>query len=207
MNYTIPERIKQARERRGISRQALIDEINQDIDRPQEKGDENPKDLQFETYRRWEDGTNRISFNWIPVICRHLHCDVGYLFGEYEELTRAASDICKETGLSEKAVESLMGIFRYGTQEELEAINTLLTNEDVWKFLGPQNAEKIKAANPLLAIGRYLSGGNPINGIVMPNGERVHGADYSRIQPLIDRVNLDAVDDALKAIKRAASGD
>lgn len=207
MNYTIFERVKQARIQRSISRQALIDEINQDIDRPKEKGKESPKDLEFETYRRWEDGTNKIPVNWIPTLCRHLRCDVGYLFGEYGGLTRVTSDICKETGLSEKAAESLIGIFRHGTKEELQAINTLLENEDMWKFLGPQNAEKLELENPLHNIGRYFSGGNATNGIIMPSGEKVCGEGYSRIQTFIDRANLDAVEDSLKAIKKAVPGD
>ena len=204
MNYAISERMKQARLRRGISRQLLIDEINRDIDRPKERGTDFPKDLEFETYRRWEDGTNRVSLDWLPVLCRHLYCDIGYLFGEYEELTRVATDIRSETGLSVKALESLIGIYKYGPTDTLNAINTLLENEGIWMFLGHQ-AEEIEGKNPLSAIGTYLSGGNPTNGLILPNGERLHGENYTLVQALIDRTNLDAVQDSLKAVKKAAS--
>lgn len=43
----------------------------------------------------------------IMILSDALNCEVGYLLGEYDLPTRAITDICKETGLSQKAVEAL----------------------------------------------------------------------------------------------------
>lgn len=56
---------------------------------------------------RWEKGTEFPSTTLIPKLCDILHCDVGYLFGEYELPTRELTDISRETGLSMEAIEEL----------------------------------------------------------------------------------------------------
>lgn len=68
---------------------------------------ESKAEMTAERLKQWEYGNNPISLEWIPAICDVLDCDVGYLFGEYEEKKREFSDICAVTGLSEKAVWNL----------------------------------------------------------------------------------------------------
>lgn len=135
IKYTISKRIKEARTARGISREKLLDEINKDLDRPLEKGSKIPKCLSFETYRRWEDGTNAVNVEWIPVLCRHLYCDVGYLYGEYECRTRQATDVHEVTGLSENAIRVLSNLKRKApnatiVQNIIDTVNMLIENAD-----------------------------------------------------------------------------
>lgn len=56
----------------------------------------------------WEraDGKNRIpTLEQLLELCELYGCEVGYLLGEYDTRTRVATDVCKETGLSEEAVD------------------------------------------------------------------------------------------------------
>lgn len=71
---------------------------------------------------KWEQGTNAVPVEAIPALCATLDCDVGYLFGEYDERTRKHADACESTGLSEEAAAGLEepGI--------LEAVDRLLSS-------------------------------------------------------------------------------
>lgn len=134
---TISNRIMAARKKRKLSRDALIEEINSDPMRPKDAAGD-CLTLEFETYRRWEDGTNRIKCEWLPVLCSHLSCDVGYLFGEYDELTRQKASVCAETGLSESAVEVLQHLNCRSSESSLirdliETINLILVHADEQK--------------------------------------------------------------------------
>jgi transcriptional regulator with XRE-family HTH domain len=102
----IGERIKQARKLNNkMTQQALADRLSGSKKAPILNGKLNA--VSQNRLKKWEDGTNPVELEWIPAICDVLGCDVGYLFGEYEELTRQVSDICKATGLSEDAVEAI----------------------------------------------------------------------------------------------------
>lgn len=78
---------------------------------------------------KWENGSALPTTALIPHICDILHCDVGYLFGEYELPTRELSDISAETGLSVEAINELKK-----TKESpifcgfLSALSWLMTN-------------------------------------------------------------------------------
>ena len=151
MNTNIGEKIKYARQKQGLSMQKLIDNINADPDRPQPE-----KDLLFDRYKSWEYGINAVPSSWIPTLCKHLLCDSGYLFGEYKELTRQKASLCAETGLSEPAVDALLGINKYGPVNSLKALDTILQHEQMWNFLS-RREETISGINLLWHIGRYLS--------------------------------------------------
>lgn len=156
----------------------------------------------------WENGRRLPSLETMLLLCNLFNCKLGWLLCDPEYTCRdgRTTDICKETGLSPKAAESLIGISEYGGKETLAAINTLLEHEDIWRFLGPEGKE-IEAENPLSAIGVYFSDAGPENGLVVSGEDgpiRIQGRDYKRLKALIDRTLLDAVQDALKAIKNAA---
>lgn len=216
INYTISSRIKAARERLGISRENLIARINSDSERPISRRSNELQTLEFERFRRWEDGTNGVKHEWIPILCKHLKCEVGYLYGEFDNFTQTATDIQKETGLSSKAVESLLGICKYGPSNAFQALSLILENEDIWKFLSCE-AEKVSGKNVLSLIGSYFSVSDAKNnGFIVSDGEnsvRLSGADHIRsisnngvhmLQPLLERTQLDSVVDALKEIKNAS---
>ena len=103
----VGKRIKQARKLNNhkMTQQALADKLSCSEKAPILNGKLNAVSLN--RLKKWEDGTNPVELEWIPAVCDVLECDVGYLFGEYEELTRQASDVCKETGLSEDAIKAL----------------------------------------------------------------------------------------------------
>lgn len=109
IKYTISNRIKEARQKRKISRDKLIDEINKDPERPLDKNGVCIT-LGFETYRRWEDGTNRVNYEWFPVLCKHLSCDAGYLFGVYDDLKLELANITSSTGFSTEAANVIDGL-------------------------------------------------------------------------------------------------
>lgn len=104
-------RLKQAREQRGYTIQALVDRIDQDPNRPELK-----KSFKYDRYKGWEYGQNAIPIEWIPTLCRNLECDSGYLFGEYDELTRELSDIYTATRLTETAVKNIRKLDRFGNR-------------------------------------------------------------------------------------------
>ena len=197
----VGKRIKQARKLNNhkMTQQALADKLSCSEKAPILNGKLNAVSLN--RLKKWEDGTNPVELEWIPAICDVLECDVGYLFGEYEELTRQVTDICKETGLSEKAADSLIGLHKVGPGESFSALVSLLENEAAWKFLGHKE-EEITGINPITAIGNYLSGGNPANGLILQNGERICGENYQILQSLILRMYLDKVQEALKELKK-----
>ena len=192
----VGERLTKARNRKKITRQKLADELSHHGKAPASK-----RGVSYDRLKEWEYGNNAIPLEWIPAVCDVLECDVGYLFGEYEELTRQATDICKETGLSEKAADSLIGLHKFGPGKSFSALISLLENEVVWKFLGHKE-EEITGINPITAIGNYLSGGNPVNGLILQNGARICGENYQMLQSLILRMYLDKVQEALKELKK-----
>lgn len=99
----VGSRIQAARGK--MSRQQLVDILNNREDRPVIKDKKDT--ISLETLKQWEYGNNPVNLEWLPVICNVLSCDVGYLFGEYEEKQREISDVCAFTGLSEKAAKLL----------------------------------------------------------------------------------------------------
>ena len=90
---------------------------------------ESKAEMTAERLKQWEYGYNPISLEWIPAICDVLHCDVGYLFGDYPEKTREISDICSITGLSPAAAKAIIGDKYDGFRDtRIEALNFLLVS-------------------------------------------------------------------------------
>lgn len=104
---TIGARLQQAREGKNASRKDVVDLLNAHPQAPSFKA---TKLLQEGTYKKWEYGENPVQLEWIPALCEVLDCDIGYLFGEYEERHRTSADIAAETGLTECAIQKLQSI-------------------------------------------------------------------------------------------------
>ena len=100
------ERVKMVRESVGLTQQGLVDRINASKATPPEKT------LEVSAFKKWENATNFIPTEWIPALCDALGVDTGYLFGEYPERTRTASDLCAVTGLSEKGAAGLIQAYK-----------------------------------------------------------------------------------------------
>lgn len=102
------------------------------------------------TLDAWEKGEgNSPTISDLLRLCEVFNCDFGYLVGEYEERTRPITDICKETGLSSKAVEVILSakdtpvlsamnrLLEYGNGRILEAITEYLTfslKDEIWIY-------------------------------------------------------------------------
>lgn len=141
IDTNIGGRIAQAREKRGLSMQKLIDLINDDPSRPHPE-----KLLLFDRYKSWEYGKNAIPLNWIPTLCKHLLCDVGYLFGEYNELTRQKSDICTATGFNTSAAHTIQNLdfvvgnrhfaqFENGTLSKRHILSQIIADDRIIQVL------------------------------------------------------------------------
>jgi DNA-binding Xre family transcriptional regulator len=63
-----------------------------------------------QTISKLENGKSvETTLNTLLNLCSVFDCELGYLLGEYDCKTRTATDIQKETGLSEKSIDILKG--------------------------------------------------------------------------------------------------
>lgn len=61
-----------------------------------------------QTVSRWENNEgSEMTIMQALRLCNMLKCDIGYLLGEYQELTQQVAEICSYTGLSETVVEKM----------------------------------------------------------------------------------------------------
>ena len=90
LENTIGVRLKKIRQDSGITITKLAEDF----------------ELSRQTINNYESG-QAIPLYTLYNFCKYFGCDMEYFFGEYEEKTKVVSDICKETGLSQKAVEAL----------------------------------------------------------------------------------------------------
>lgn len=110
----IGSRIRAAREYGNLSRNEFAELLLQSEEYPEiaprKSSNEisTPAEKLVNRIKQWERGENPVGLEFIPAICDVLHCDVGYLFGDYEEHYRVAADISAYTGLSEINVNRLI---------------------------------------------------------------------------------------------------
>lgn len=134
------QRLTDVRKARGLTRQGAVDALNESEFAP---SFERRKFLGIETYKKWEYRENPVDIEWLPAICEVYSCDVGYLFGEYEEYKREYADFKVKTGLKQDAALKLEQIKKLSDAEQesgfnrfsslntqrLQALNCLLENE------------------------------------------------------------------------------
>ena len=138
------QRLQSAREDKHITREALCDVVNKKYS----PFVENRKDgLSLSSYKNYEYGKNQIPTELIPVFCKELDFETGFLFGEHEEKRRTTTDMSSETGLSITAVENLRAygkVSRYndelaeqsiGQLRPVDILSRLLEQDDFWYLL------------------------------------------------------------------------
>ena len=116
-------------------------------------------------------------------------------------------------------MDTLIGISQFGPTKTQYALEKLLEHEDTWKFLA-HKSEIVCDKNVLTSIGDYISiSSEGSDKFMVSDGAHqisLSGADYIKslknngmyaVKPLIERTQLDSILDALKDIKKAASGD
>ena len=146
MKKIIGQRLTKVRKARGLTRQGAVDTLNENSHAPSFKC---RKLLGIETYKKWEYGENPVDIEWIPSICEVYSCDVGYLFGNYEEFTKELAKIKADTGLEQETASVLRSI-KYRSDMEgdsgsyglaassthaLRALNCLIQNENNFYLL------------------------------------------------------------------------
>ena len=111
-----------------------------------------------QTIARWENGKALPTLEDFLIMCELFSCDMGYLLCEHNEKTRAATDIRKETGLSEKAINRIAPTVRGNgiqlispvKEAERKALNGILefNNGDilrlVTRFLFPDEVKTVE---------------------------------------------------------------
>lgn len=104
----IGERIKSEREKAGYSLTKFEELVN----------------VSRQTISKWEkaEGSSSPTLDDFLRMCNIFNCELGYLLCEYDCKTRAATDIHKETGLSEKAINTLRGREGYSLGETATAL-------------------------------------------------------------------------------------
>ena len=98
MNYDwekIGVRIKYERKQQSLSQEALVEAIGLSVQTRQLIG-------------KWEKGKTIPTLGELTKLCEIFECELGYLLCEYDCKTREATDIQEVTGLSEKAINSLV---------------------------------------------------------------------------------------------------
>ena len=185
------------------------------------KGLVDPESKMVDRKRRnisnWENGKCKPSVDEIALLCKLLNCDPEHLL--YQDCVHPRKDtktVMDITGLSESAVDALIGIYQYGRKADLWTLDFILNNEDSWRFFKGES-EKIEGINLLLALGHYLSakGESHTYLISVDDNSRfpyckteISAENY--IMPgghLAQRVSLDAVTDAIKALRKAAAAE
>lgn len=127
---TLGSRIRAARNHAKLSRNEFAELLLQNKDYPEitprkvSNDITTPSEKLVNRIKQWERGENPVGLEFIPAICDVLRCDVGYLFGEYDEHNRAAADICLLTGLSEDNVNRLL-VWQQNSDNRLKTLGNI----------------------------------------------------------------------------------
>lgn len=93
---------------------------------------------QYQTITAWETGNAIPSLERLLKLCDILHCDMGYLLGEYPEKNRIKAEICTKTGLSESAVDKLVMLnsskCSFGSQF-ISFYSSFIADTSIWGML------------------------------------------------------------------------
>lgn len=177
----IGERIKTLRVENGHSQKELCLLVNRGRD----------------IISKWENGRELPSLSILLQICEYYNCELGYILGEYNCKTRIKSDIQKETGLSETALDILMypELSKSYTEKNLfdsatlrSIVNLLLSTDAGKQFLKQVNT--------------YLHDTNKIFSITeLDNNYQNNGIPSSKLKELVKTNNLINTQKALETLK------
>lgn len=116
------------------------------------------------TIRKWERGEVLPSLEYLLKMCELFGCELGYLLGEHELPTRAATDIQQQTGLSLKAIEHLH-ITQNSHSELTPVLNLILEEPFFFEFLNE--------------IGKYIGAAKATSIVNGVQGELLHQNEIS----------------------------
>lgn len=170
--------------------------------------------------QNWEDGKNIPAAQTLATLCNLLDCDPDYLlYKECDVPRKEVKSVSDATGLSKDATENLLGTYKYGPTNTHKALNLVLENERMWKFFGEDRPveDTIEGINVLWCIAQYLCSGDDNPGMFMVHMDEGTQYPYQRVEisaanyvthgkplkALIDRANIEAINDALKQMRKA----
>ena len=84
-----------------------------------------------QTIAQWENGVALPPLSKLLCMCDLFGCEIGYLLCDYDCKTRTATDIQKETGLSEAAIKELITAHTCRQYFALLAVNALLEDSNL----------------------------------------------------------------------------
>ena len=159
----IGDRIAKCRKAEGLSQRALGEEIAKRIGRD---------DPEVETYGQstiseWESGKRLPSMKVLLALSSIFSCDCGFLLCDYDDKTYGEKFICEQTGLSEKTVNSICYLKKWGSEKELvNVVNSL-----VYDFY---HSSKENSAPPLIYLLNWFltySGKNDSEKMLLSSGD------------------------------------
>lgn len=116
------ERIKSRREKLKLSQSALAGAVDL-------------SESSRTSIAKWEKGKAYPDTDTIRLLCEHLDCDAGYLFGEYDAPHRITADIEEQTGFGFEASDKLKWFGKRtdnSTSAEKQLIEDLLCSEQLY---------------------------------------------------------------------------
>lgn len=84
---------------------------------------------------KWEKGEVLPSLDIMFKMCELFDCELGYLLCQHDCKTNVATDVQKETGLSESAIRKLRNIYNVYPEIITETLSKMIEHEDFPKLL------------------------------------------------------------------------
>lgn len=160
----------------------------------------------------WENGKCKPSVDEIALLCQLLNCDPEYLlYGDYQTPRLEVQNAMIITGLSEEAIENLIGAKEYGPTSSIQAIDFLLRKSTLWKFFA--RLQDTADDDALFSLASYLAPDSDLFYIRSSSDgsfTEFYENDFIQTAPentfinakfLFDRARLDALEISLRKLK------
>lgn len=196
----IGRRILELRKEKGLTQAELLEQIYM-------------SDKSVASLRKWEKGFAIPPLESLVAMASVFGCDIGYLLCDKDIKRQDIDDMAQTTGLSIPALENIIGMNEYGPSRSLDAINILLENSKTWRFLARLD-ERTPEYDPVYALANYLNPRGAVFHVRSSSGKQlaqfteddyVHSPNINAVYnagALVDRTNLDALEVALKQLKK-----
>ena len=136
----IGKRIKNERKKLGFTQSEFAEKLGYGVNSRQ-------------SIAKWESGEKMPDLNLLLNMCDMFGCELGYLLCEFDCKTRTATDIKKETGLSEKSIEKLHN-FNLSAPMFMNILNYIIEHdsfEDLLRAMYIYTSEIESIGKPLLS--------------------------------------------------------
>lgn len=200
----IGKRIHDLRKENGLTQAELLEKIYMST-------------TSVASLRNWEKGLVVPPLESLVAMASVFGCDIGYLLCDHDGKRLDIEDIAQTTGLSIQSVENIIGMNEYSPSRNIDGLNILLEKSTTWRFLAHKD-ERTPEYDATYALANYLLPRGTVFQVRSTDGKQsaqfaendyVHSPDTNvlyKAGALVDRMNLDALEDALKHLKKTVSG-